>query len=85
MRTKDSSSVTVTSKEGACLSLPGPSHFLFQETNVKTRINNSPVLFNLMLFMSVFLLAAASVNADTSGLNAEAADELRDAGVDKYL
>ena len=33
----------------------------------------------------MFLLAAANVNADSSGLNAKAADELRDAGVDKYL
>ena len=33
----------------------------------------------------MFLLAAANVNADTSGLNTDAADELRDAGVDKYL
>ena len=33
----------------------------------------------------MFLLAVASVNADSSGLNADAADELRDAGVDKYL
>ena len=47
---------------------------------MKIRINKSPVLLTLML-----LIAAASVNADTSGLNAEAAKELRDAGVDKYL
>jgi len=52
---------------------------------MKIRINRSPVLLILMLLMSMLLIAAASVNADTSGLNAEAADELRDAGVDKYL
>ena len=52
---------------------------------MKSRINNSPVLLILMLFMSMLLLAAVNVNADTSGLNADAADELRDAGVDKYL
>ena len=38
-----------------------------------------------MLFMSMLLLATTSVNADTSGLNADAAQELRDTGVDKYL
>lgn len=52
---------------------------------MKTLINKSPVLLKPMLLVSMILLTAANVNADSSGLNAEAADELRAAGVDKYL
>ena len=76
---------TVLRGLGACLSLPGPSHYFYQETNVNTQINKSRVILKPMLFISMILLMAANVNADTSGLNAEATDELRDAGVDKYL
>ena len=39
----------------------------------------------ITLWVSMLLLAFANVSADTSGLNTEAADELRAAGVDKYL
>ena len=52
---------------------------------MNTQINKSRVILKPMLFISMNLLMAANVNADTSGLNAEATDELRDAGVDKYL
>jgi len=53
---------------------------------VKNQVWNSRFLIILALAMSLFLLIGASAYADDdAGLNAEAMDELRDAGVDKYL
>ena len=37
------------------------------------------------LSLAVLLLVSGTASADVSGLNARALDELRDAGVDKYL
>lgn len=53
---------------------------------MKNQVWNSRFLIILALAMSLFLLIGASAYADDdAGLNAEAMDELRDAGVDKYL
>ena len=50
---------------------------------MQTQTNYTRVLITFVLFLSLFLLTTA--NADVSGLNADATDELIDAGVDKYL
>ena len=53
--------------------------------NVKTQIGRSIVLKGWALSLAVLLLVSGNASADVSGLNAEALDELRDVGVDKYL
>jgi hypothetical protein len=55
------------------------------EMNVKTQINNSRLFIGWAVSLILLLLVGGNVNADVSGLNAGAMDELRDAGVDKYL
>jgi hypothetical protein len=53
--------------------------------NVKTQICRSFFSKGWTLSLAVLLLASGTASADVSGLNAKALDELRDAGVDKYL
>ena len=53
--------------------------------NVKTQIDRSFFLKGWALSLAVLLLLGGNANADVSGLNADAIDELRDTGVDKYL
>jgi hypothetical protein len=52
---------------------------------VKTQSNNYRLFIRWAVCLSVLLLVGGNVNADVSGLNASAMDELRDADVDKYL
>jgi len=52
---------------------------------VKTQICRSFFSKGWTLSLAVLLLASGTASADVSGLNAKALDELRDAGVDKYL
>ena len=52
---------------------------------MKTQFNNSRLFKRWAVSLIVLLLVGGNVNADVSGLNAGALDELRDAGVDKYL
>ena len=52
---------------------------------MKTRIGRPIVLKGWALSLAVLLLVSGNASADVSGLNAEALDELRDVGVDKYL
>src|SRR5210317_721431 len=53
--------------------------------NVKTQIRRTFFSLKWTLSLAVLLLAGGTASADVSGLNAEALDELRAAGVDKYL
>ena len=53
--------------------------------NVKTPILRSLFSRKWTLSLAVVLLAGGTASADVSGLNAKALDELRAAGVDKYL
>ncbi len=53
--------------------------------NVKTQFNKSPLFIGWAVSLTLLLLVGGNVNADVSGLNAGAMNELRDAGVDKYL
>ena len=53
--------------------------------NVKTQICRSFFSKRWTLSLAVLLLVSGTASADVSGLNARALDELRDAGVDKYL
>jgi len=53
--------------------------------NVKTQFNNSRLFKRWAVSLVALLLVGGNVNADVSGLNGSALDELRDAGVDKYL
>ena len=53
--------------------------------NVKAQFNDSRLFNRWAVSLIVLLLLCGNVNADDSGLNAGAMDELRDAGVDKYL
>jgi hypothetical protein len=53
--------------------------------NVKTQTCRSFFSKGWTLSLAVLLLVSGTASADVSGLNAKALDELRDAGVDKYL
>src|SRR5210317_1530506 len=53
--------------------------------NVNTPICRSFFSIEWPLSLAVLLLVSGTAGADVSGLNARALDELRDAGVDKYL
>ena len=50
-----------------------------------TRIRRTLFSTKSTLLLAALLLAGGTASADVSGLNAEALDELRAAGVDKYL
>ncbi|MGB5164015.1 MAG: pectin acetylesterase-family hydrolase [Woeseiaceae bacterium] len=52
---------------------------------MKSQIGNTSLVKRWALSAAILLLASTTASADVSGLNAEALDELRDAGVDKYL
>ena len=52
---------------------------------MKTQIRRSRFLIGWALSLAVLLLMGGNATADVSGLNADAIDELRDAGVEKYL
>jgi len=52
---------------------------------MRTRFNSSRVLTILALSLTAFLLMSANGEAGPPGLNSQAGQELRDAGVDKYL
>ncbi len=52
---------------------------------MRTRFDSSRVLTILALSLTAFLLMSADGNAKPAGLNNQAAKELSDAGVDKYL
>ena len=52
---------------------------------MKTQFSNSRLFIRWAVSLILLLLVGGNVNADVSGLNADALDELRDAGVDKYL
>ena len=55
------------------------------EMNVKTQLRRTLFSRKWTLSLAVLLLSGGTASADVSGLNAGALDELRAAGVDKYL
>ncbi len=52
---------------------------------MRVQTDTSHCLKEWQLLLAVLLLAGGAASAFASGLNADATDELRDAGVDKYL
>ena len=61
------------------------AHVQKGEIIVQTHIRRTLFSIRWTLSLAVVLMAGGTASADVSGLNAEALDELRDVGVDKYL